>query len=216
MTRLLVVHWKPEEAAEGLALLEQAGHGVEIYSAPGGAGMARFREEVPDVLLISLERLPSHGREAARWFRTTKATRSVPIAACSTKPLWQKLELREGDRVFQWGGPADLRHILGDGLPDGISITRRTSSDAKIPKRIDLILLFAQRISDLEDRFPIASAATPLKRPLWLCWPKKTSGVETDVTQAAVMELGRSNNWTDTKICRVDESWSGHMFRRKR
>lgn len=261
MARLLVVHWKPDEAVEGIALLEKAGHSVEVYATQGGVGLAEFRESPPEALVISLERLPSHGREVARWFRSTKATATVPIvfvggaedkvkatrsflpdavfsawrgvrgavkqaldmpqvaqpiAACSTKPLWQKLEMREGDAVLQLGGPKDLRPILGEGLPGGISILRRTAAAPQAPKGTDLVLLFAMGMQDLEQWFDLAADATPAKRPLWLCWPKKTSGLATDLTQAGVMTYAKQRGWTDTKICRVDETWSGHMFRRKR
>ncbi|PCJ54411.1 MAG: hypothetical protein COA70_04610 [Planctomycetota bacterium] len=79
-----------------------------------------------------------------------------------------------------------------------------------------MVFLFAERLQDINQHFQKAVDHTPDKRPMWICWPKKTSGITTDVTQAAVMAFARGSGWTDTKICRVDDDWSGHMFRRKR
>lgn len=261
MAKLLVVHWRPAEAEEGMALLRKAGHAVEVYSEQGGTGLGRFKEGPPCAVVISLERLPSHGRTMGHWFRTTKATAHVPLvfvggaeekveaaramfadavftpwsrvrssvkealrtpqvampsSQCSTKEVWQKLEVKPGDRLLQLHGPTHLKPILGATLPADVKLTRRSGASAKAPKEVDLVLLFAERLQDIKHGFPIATAATPGRRPLWICWPKKTSSIQTDVTQAAVMAFARGSGWTDTKVCRIDDDWSGHMFRRKR
>ena len=255
MARALLVHWKPEEASEGLAVLKQAGHKVEVYSAKGGVGLSKFKSKLPEVVIVSLERLPSHGRELATWFRSTKATAAVPIIfvggaeekviparasfpdavfctwrgirgaitkairtpqtatpslVCSTKALWQKLEVREDDVILQLGGPNNLLQTLGSDLPTSVKLTKRPS------KKVSLVLLFAERLQDMNQHFQKAVDHTPDKRAMWICWPKKTSTIPTDVTQAAVMAFARGSGWTDTKICRIDDDWSGHMFRRKR
>ena len=261
MAKLLVVHWKPAEAEGGIALLKRAGHEVEVYSEQGGAGLGRFKEAPPAVVVISLERLPSHGRTMGHWFRTTKATAHVPVVfvggaeekveiaramfadavftpwnrvrgavtkamrrpqeamptpACSTKEVWQKMQIQSGDHVLQLGGPARLKPILGPSLPHDVKLSRRIGTAPKPPKQVDQVLLFVERLADLKHGFPIATAATPGRRALWICWPKKTSSISTDVTQAAVMAFARASGWTDTKICRIDDDWSGHMFRRRR
>ncbi|MGB0951795.1 MAG: hypothetical protein ACPG31_01090 [Planctomycetota bacterium] len=261
MAKLLVVHWRPAEAEDGIALLQKAGHAVEVYSEEGGTGLGRFKEELLDAVVISLERLPSHGRTMGHWFRTTKATAHVPLvfvggaddkvevaramfadaiftpwskvrgsvkdamrtpqtampnSECSTKEVWQKLEVKAGDRILQLNGPTRLKPILGASLPTDVKLSRRVGASAKAPKQVDLVLLFAERLQDIKHGFPIATAATAERRPLWICWPKKTSSIQSDVTQAAVMAFARGSGWTDTKICRIDEDWSAHMFRRKR
>lgn len=232
-----------------------------VHCAQGGIGLARFKNALPDVVVISLERLPSHGRTMGHWFRTTKATAGVPLVFVggsedkvevaqqmfgdaiftpwsrvrsavrdamrkpqtamptpiySTKEVWQKLEVQAGDRILQLGGPTKLKPILGKRLPEDVSLVRRTGNRPSVPKHVDLVLLFAERLQDIKHGFPVATAATEQRRPLWICWPKKTSKITTDVTQAAVMAFARGSGWTDTKICRIDDNWSGHMFRRKR
>jgi len=262
VSRILVVHWKPEEAESGLALLRRAGHEVEVYADRGGVGLAKYKQEVPEVVLVSLERLPSHGRHFAHCFRTTKATAQVPIVfvggveekvaiaremlpdaiccswrgvrgavtralkikqtqapqpgAAHDKALWQKLEIRAGDRVLQLGGPEDLLPLLGEGLPTDVELLATDDPDIGDLGPADLVLLFAQLLQDIKQWFPQAAALTPDKRQLWICWPKKSSGVDTNVTQAAVMAYARASGWADFKICRVDDTWSGHMLRRRR
>jgi CheY-like chemotaxis protein len=261
VSRVVVVHWKPELASEGLAALRNVGHEVEVYADQGGVGLARFKKQLPDVVLISLERLPSHGRAIGQWFRTTKATAAVPLIfvggveekvalartmfsdaifcswadaktaikkalqtpqsaipepICSAKNLWRKLEIREGDKVLQLGGPADLRGILGEDLPLDVTLLRRVNPIVKKPKQLDIVLLFAANQVDLRNWFEFAASITPEKRPLWICRPKLSSGVKTDITQGDVFDRLRGAGWTDVKVCRVDDIWTGHMLRRRK
>ena len=51
---------------------------------------------------------------------------------------------------------------------------------------------------------------------MWIAWPKKTSGVETDVTENVVREFGLAHGWVDYKICAIDTTWSGLCFARKK
>ncbi len=209
MSRILVVHWKPEEAGSGLALLRKAGHEVEV---------------------ISLERLPSHGRHFAHWFRTTKATSSIPIvfvggveekvaiardllpdALCCS---WSRI--RDGDQVLQLGGPADLHPILGADLPSRVEVIRTEDEDLSLLSGIDTVLLFSAWLLELKQWFPQAAKLVAPRRALWICWPKKSSGMESNVSKSAVMAYARAVGWSDLKICRVDDTWSGHMFRPKR
>jgi len=257
-----VVHWKPEEADGGLALLRKAGHQVEVYSDHGGKGLAKFKKAPPEVVVISLERLPSHGRHFAHWFRSTKATSGIPIvfvggaeekvaiardllpdALCCEwsrvrgtitqarkqketlpptpgqghdKALWKKFALREGDHVLQLGGPENLLPILGEDLPKSIKLFRSEEEDLSHIEGIDTVLLFSAWLLELKQWFPQAAKLVAPKRALWICWPKKASGMESNVSQSAVMAYARAAGWSDVKICRVDDTWSGHMFRPKR
>lgn len=257
-----MVHWKPEEADSGLALLRKAGHEVEVYSDQGGKGLAKFKTTPPEVVVISLERLPSQSRHFAHWFRTTQATSSIPIvfvggveekvaiarallpdALCCSwsrirgaitqarkqrqtlpptpgsghdKALWRKFEIREGDQVLQLGGPDDLLPILGADLPNRVEVMRTEEEDLSQLGGIDTVLLFSAWLLELKQWFPQAAKLVAPKRALWICWPKKASKMESNVSQSAVMAYARAAGWSDLKICRVDDNWSGHMFRPKR
>ncbi len=79
MARVLLVHWKAEEAEERAKLLRRAGHRVECYSSEDGQGLRELRADPPEAVVIDLSRLPSHGREVATFLRQQKATRHVPL-----------------------------------------------------------------------------------------------------------------------------------------
>jgi DNA-binding response OmpR family regulator len=79
MVRVLLIHWNAEEAAELAAPLRAAGVEVGIEAQDGGAAVKRIVADPPDQVLISLERLPSHGRTVAQHLAGRKSTTQVPI-----------------------------------------------------------------------------------------------------------------------------------------
>lgn len=261
MNQILYVHWKPAEASAEVKTLKQAGHSVQVFSSHGGVRVSDIHDSMPDVVVINLDRLPSHGRATAQWLRTTSSTRKIPIVfcggqpakvdlarqlladavfcnreeladavqtalshpqvavpttACSTKPLWQKLEIQAGQRLIQLSGPTHLKNFLGDALPPKVSL-RRLVDPAKLQAaQADTILLFAPNSDYLKHAFPLVVKATATDRPVWIFWPKKTSALASDLTQGELLKWVRSRGWNDLKICRVDDDWAGQLFRRKR
>lgn len=79
MSRVLLVHWNAEEAKLKAQTLKDLGHKAEILCDSERPNLGRIRESPPDLFLIDLNRLPSHGREIAGYFRRAKSTRLVPI-----------------------------------------------------------------------------------------------------------------------------------------
>ncbi len=79
MSRILYIHWSPAEAVERAARLRRGGHEVETRSEPGSAGFRAVRANPPELFVIDLSRLPSHGRDVAVWLRRQKATHRIPI-----------------------------------------------------------------------------------------------------------------------------------------
>lgn len=79
MSRVLLVHWNAEEAKAKVRRLAELGHKAEVLCDSEKPNLGRVRESPPDLFLIDLNRLPSHGREIAGHFRRSKATRQVPI-----------------------------------------------------------------------------------------------------------------------------------------
>jgi hypothetical protein len=76
MADVFYVHWHDQEAAVHADDLRRAGHTVRYHSAPGGISV---HNPLPSAMIISLDRLPSHGREIARWFWQAKKRRSIPL-----------------------------------------------------------------------------------------------------------------------------------------
>jgi hypothetical protein len=127
-------------------------------------------------------------------------------AGYSGTPLPQKLGVKPGSRLLLVGAP--LGFDLGP-LPD-VTIRSRASGDP-----FDVILLFCPAVRTLTSRFGrlIDSLTTP--GALWACWPKRASGVPTDLTETIVREHGLSAGLVDVKVAAIDATWSGLKFVRR-
>jgi hypothetical protein len=100
------------------------------------------------------------------------------------------------------GAPPGIEDLLGE-LPAGSRLSRRLGRD------LDVIVLFADRRADLERRLPRARAAMREDGGLWVAWPKRASGVATDLTEDVVREAGLAAGLVDNKVCAIDATWSG-------
>jgi hypothetical protein len=126
------------------------------------------------------------------------------MAGYSGTPLPQKLGLKPGARFGVFAAPKNFGATLG-ALPAGVTWTdaaRGTSS-------LDVILCFASSRAALERLLPRAQHRLDPSGGLWVCWPKKASGLSTDVTEAEVRRLGLAAGLVDNKVCAIDEVWSG-------
>jgi hypothetical protein len=121
-------------------------------------------------------------------------------AGYSGTPLAKKLGIKPGDRVGLLGAPA------GFALPDpppGIEVRTRAQG------RFAVVVSFHTRRADLERRFPTLSDAIEVDGGLWIAWPKRSSGVATDVTEDTVREVALPTGMVDNKVCAIDDTWSG-------
>ena len=89
-------------------------------------------------------------------------------------------------------------------MPEGVRIRRRLGGGP-----LDVIVAFFSRRSMLERRLPGLSAALDPAGGLWIAWPKRASGVPTDVTEDVVRDLGLAAGLVDNKVCAIDQVWSG-------
>ena len=121
----------------------------------------------------------------------------------SGTPLPTKLGIKEGQRIVFLSAPARLPVGL-TALSSGVGrVLPRGSS------RCDIILLFVDRLADLPRRFAAAARALAPDGGLWVAWPKRASGVATDVTEDRVREVALAAGLVDNKVCAIDEVWSG-------
>ncbi len=130
--------------------------------------------------------------------------RSVSTAGYSGTPLHRKLGIEEGSRVLVVGAPDGYPDALG--LPPGVELLRRAA------KELDVVLLFVVRRAELARRFPRLARALAPAGGLWVAWPKKSSGVATDVDFAEVHRIGLASGLVDNKVAAIDETWSGLRF----
>lgn len=168
--------------------------------------IARIRETLPDAVYAEWERVVDSLRSA---IENPPAEPSVPgtMDAYSASSLPTKLGIRAGTTVLLAGAPADFEKKLQP-TPAPVRLLRRV-------RRADLVLLFVKSIKELERRFPVCAKALEERGGIWIAWPKKTSGVVTDLTQASVRRFGLDSGFVDYKICAIDGTWSGLLFARR-
>ncbi len=126
------------------------------------------------------------------------------MAGYSGPPLPQKLGIKPGQRVALLGAPAGFARVLGK-LPAGVKLESALGARAVY----DVIALFTASAAELARRFgPTAKRLDP-SGGLWVAWPKKASGVPTDMTEDVVREVALPRGLVDNKVCAIDEVWSG-------
>ena len=123
--------------------------------------------------------------------------------AYKDKPLKEKLGIKAGSVVALIDAPEEFERTLGD-LPEG-AILYRTS------RACDLAVWFVQSKEELEKR---VTEMAPLadKHGLWIAWPKRSSGIRSDLTQVVVRRVAESAGLVDYKISAIDKTWSGLRF----
>ncbi|HEY7106120.1 MAG TPA: DUF3052 domain-containing protein [Acidimicrobiia bacterium] len=119
--------------------------------------------------------------------------------------LPRKLGIAQGDRVAVVSAPAGFDRTLGR-LPDGVQV--RTHARG----HLDVIVFFVTRRAELARRLPAMARALEPDGGLWIAWPKKTSGVATDLVFEAVQTVGLDAGLVDNKVCAIDGTWSGLRF----
>ena len=127
------------------------------------------------------------------------------MAGYSGTPLVKKLGIKSGFNIAFVNPPADF--VQGLDLP---SATTVSSTSSRQP--LDFVLLFVKSKQELAAKFSPTAANLKPDGMLWVSWPKKASGVKTDLTDNVVRELGLSEGLVDVKVCAVDEVWSGLKF----
>jgi len=128
------------------------------------------------------------------------------LASYSETPLAKKLGIKEDFRLGFVNAPKGFKRELGS-LPAGAKIFV-----GQLPKPLDLIILFTDSARRLNIEFPILAEKLSGSGMLWIAWPKKSSGVSTDLSFDIVQHTGLQAGLVDVKICAVNEIWSGLKF----
>jgi hypothetical protein len=127
------------------------------------------------------------------------------MAGISGKPIVQKLGIKPGFRIFIGHAPAAYDDIVGK-LPAGVTIVSRL----KAP--LDMVHLFARQAAGLAGKLRGTRAAIAPDGMVWVSWPKKASGVTTDLSDVVVRDVGLAVGLVDIKVCTIDQTWSGLKF----
>ena len=131
--------------------------------------------------------------------------RVVPEKDYSGTPLPKKLGVKEGSRVVLVGAPDGFSDLL-------VPWPREAKLLSRARRPLDVAVLFTTRRSDLAKRFPPLARALVPAGGLWVGWPKKTSGIETDLSFDDVQRLGLDAGLVDNKSAALDERWQAMRF----
>ena len=129
-------------------------------------------------------------------------------AGHSGKPVWRKLGLDRATRVLVRGAPHDYASLVGAPAATLNLVGPRAA--------FDLAHVFVDRRARLAAELAALDARLPDDGVLWVSWPKKASGVATDVTEDVVRALALPLGLVDVKVCAVDAVWSGLKLVRRR
>jgi len=127
------------------------------------------------------------------------------MAGYSGTPLPKKLGIKEASRIALVNAPKGFQSELRD-LPDNVQFIKRPT------KSLDIILLFVLNERALARDFAKLAATLVSNGMIWIAWPKKTSGVATDLSEQRVRQIGLDAGLVDVKICAIDDTWSGLKF----
>ncbi|TDW86904.1 MULTISPECIES: DUF3052 domain-containing protein [Kribbella] len=119
----------------------------------------------------------------------------------SGKPLAAKLGIKADHLVLLDNAPAGF---VVEGLPPGTSVARRAG---RTP--YDVVLMFCPDRARLTKRLPVLLARTTTAGMIWTAWPKRSSGVPTDLDENGIRELALPLGVVDVKVCAIDATWSG-------
>src|SRR6266849_3125677 len=125
------------------------------------------------------------------------------MAGYSSTPLPKKLGIKNYSRIALLGVPADVKAELKDAIA-----TCELAHDG----RLDFVLLFVRTQAKLRNEFSRLAQQLAPAGMLWVAWPKKTSGMASDLSENEVRRIGLEIGLVDVKVCAVNEVWSGLKF----
>ena len=183
-------------------------HTPLVFVDGAEAKVARTREVLPDAAYCSRDDLASSVRHAIAEPPNDPVVPDSNFAGYSGTPLPKKLGVKADSTVALVEAPEDFEVTLGQ-LPAGTEVVRRAEPGA------DVTLWFLGSLADLHNGIGRMSEIAGDGR-LWICWPKKASGIVTDLTQNEVRSTGLAIGLVDFKICAIDATWSGLCFTRRK
>ena len=126
----------------------------------------------------------------------------------SGTPLPKKLGIKEGFRALLVRAPEDVRAELREAL-NGCEVLREPRNG------LDFVMVFTNSRAELGKEFNRITKELGSAGMLWVSWPKKSSGVKTDLDENLVREIGLAAGLVDVKVCAVTDVWSGLKFVRR-
>jgi hypothetical protein len=131
------------------------------------------------------------------------------MAGYSGTPLPKKLGITEGKRFAVRSAPPSFAETLGELPPEA-------EWKDQVRPGLDVVVAFFTQRAALASSWPKLTAAVTPNGTVWVAWPKRASGVPTDITEDVLREVLLPSGWVDNKVCAIDETWSGLRFALRR
>lgn len=194
----------------GIVLRTRAGsRSLPLVFVDGSeSAVKRTREILPDAVYASRPQMAAAITEAIRNPPADPIVPSSAFAGYSGTPLPKKLGIKAGASVALVNAPEAFEKTLGE-LPKDVIVSSNSSPDAAVT------LWFLDSLDSLNQGIHHMAEVAGDGR-LWICWPKKASGIVSDVTQNQVRSIGLAAGIVDFKICAIDATWSGLCFTRRK
>jgi hypothetical protein len=122
------------------------------------------------------------------------------MAGYSGTPLLRKLGIKDGQCVLLRNAPSRLPEEL------------QGFARSKLEKNLDVVLLFANSAAVFKAEFAALTQAIRAEGMIWVAWPKKSSGIRTDLTDNVIRDYALQTPFVDVKVCAIDDTWSGLKF----
>jgi hypothetical protein len=179
-----------------------------VYVGGDPKKVARIQELLPDAAYTSWEGIRESLARAIAHPPEDPVVPGSVFAAYAGRPLPQKLGIKSNSTVVLVNAPDGFEGTLGE-LPEGVELHRQICDGG------DLTIWFVRSKDELQ--VEIEEMASRLEQgAMWIAWPKKVSGVATDLSQQVVRETGLAMDLVDYKICAIDKTWSALLFTRRK
>jgi hypothetical protein len=196
--REIAGHFRRAKATRNVPILFVGGDPERVKTA---------RKLIPDAEFAVWDEIRTAIKRAIKHAPRNPAIPST-MASYSASALPKKLGIRDNCSIMLINPPNHFERKL-DPLPAYTKIVYD-------PKGAHVAILFAMSQAELARDFRPLAKALPEKTALWIAWPKKASGVKTDLDGNIVREFGLDAGWVDYKVCAIDETWSGLCFARRK
>jgi len=170
--------------------------------------VAGIKKLLPDASYTTWSKVRSALKEAVNRPITGPLVPTSIFAGYAGTPLPRKLGIKRDSVVALVGAPINFESILGD-LPRGVKLKKTPRGPN------DLVIWFTRSRAELQGR---AKAMAALMGPdgLWILWPKKTSGLKSDLTPALVNMAAESAGLVEYKVASIDRTWTGFKYAKRK
>jgi len=200
------------DLALGLRKYKSTRHVPLVFVGGDPVKVARIKDLLPDAVYTTWDEIRTSLEQAIAHPPSDPVVPDSVFAAYAGTPLPKKLGIKANSVVALVGAPEGFEETLGE-LPEGVVLHR--STDERPDAAPDLAMWFATSREEVEGRIEEMGAFAD-KGCLWIAWPKKASGVESNLSQNVVRQIGLASGLVDYKVCAIDATWSGLCFTQRR